>query len=213
MKRFSLFVASFAFAAIFAAAAYGQANPAGAAATGTGKIGLINQSEFADEKGGIAKFKTALNAFNAEFKPSVDELTTMDTKRQALAKEINTLQQQLSAGGTGAVPINRSTYDSKVEEYQNLEISMKRKQEDLKARQERRYAVVIGPVYGDIIKALNEFAKQKGYAVILDGAKLEQADILLGFDEKYNVTKEFIAFYNTRPAGTATTAAAPTSKP
>jgi hypothetical protein len=62
----------------------------------------------------------------------------------------------------------------------------------------------MSPVMNDIFKALNEYAKQKGYAVILDGAKLEQADILLGFDDRYDVTKDFIVFYNARPAGTAT---------
>ena len=28
----------------------------------------------------------------------------------------------------------------------------------------------------------------------------------MGFDDKYDVTKDFITFYNTRPATTATTA-------
>ncbi len=28
----------------------------------------------------------------------------------------------------------------------------------------------------------------------------------MGFDEKYDITKEFITFYNTRPAATASTA-------
>lgn len=207
MKRFSLFAASFIFAAIFAASAFGQANPAAANTAGPGKIGLINLSEFADEKGGIAKFKTAINAFNAEFKPAVDELNGMETRRQTLAKEINTLQQQASA--PSAVPVKPEVVNAKIEEYKTLELNMKRKQEDLKMKQEGRYGAVVGPVYGDILKALNDFAKQKGYAVILDGAKLEQADILLGFDEKYNVTKEFITFYNARPAGTASAAGVP----
>lgn len=203
MKRFSFIAVCFALSLIFAASAFGQATTPAAG----GKIGLINLSEFADEKGGIAKFKTALTTFNKEFEPSINELNGMETKRQALGKEINTMQQQLSSASGNTVPINRDTLNAKIEEFQNLEISMKRKQEDLKARQDRRYPVVVGPVFGDILKALNEYAKQKGYAVILDGAKLEQADILLGFDDKYNVTKDFIAFYNARPAGTATTTA------
>jgi Skp family chaperone for outer membrane proteins len=86
-----------------------------------------------------------------------------------------------------------------------LETTIKRKQEDAKARYEKRYQEVVGPVFNDIVKALNDFAKQKGYAVILDGAKLEEAQILLGFDDKYDVTKDFVTFYNTRPAGTAAT--------
>jgi hypothetical protein len=56
------------------------------------------------------------------------------------------------------------------------------------------------------MKAMQSFAKEKGYAVILDGTKLEEAGILMAFDEKHDVTKEFIAFYNARPAGTTAAA-------
>lgn len=192
------------FAAIFAVSAFAQGGTVPAATGVDGKIGLINLSDFADEKGGIGRFKTALTAFNKEFEPLITELTTLDTRRTTLAKEINTLQQQASA--PSAVPVKPETLNAKVEEYQTLELTMKRKQEDLKQRQEKRYPVVVGPVFSDILKALNEYAKAKGYAVILDGAKLEQAEILLGFNDKFNVTKDFIAFYNARPAGTATTA-------
>ena len=93
------------------------------------------------------------------------------------------------------------------------EVTIERKQEDGKTKYERRYAQVVAPVFNDIIKGLNEFAKAKGYAVILDGAKLEQEGILMGFDDKYDVTKEFIAFYNARPAGTATNTAASATPP
>jgi len=50
------------------------------------------------------------------------------------------------------------------------------------------------------------FAKQKGFGLILDGAKLEGAGLILAVDlTKVDVTKEFITFYNARPAGTAST--------
>jgi hypothetical protein len=53
------------------------------------------------------------------------------------------------------------------------------------------------------------FAKQKGYSLILDSSKLYQAGIILAFDEsKVDVTKEFITFFNARPA-TAATASIP----
>lgn len=57
----------------------------------------------------------------------------------------------------------------------------------------------------DISKALQEYAKQKGYAVIFDAAKLEDAGLIVGIgDEKVDVTKDFIAFYNTRPTANPT---------
>ena len=191
---------SFILAAVFSISAFGQA-PAGT--TPTGKIGLVNISAFADDKAGIGKFRTALTTLDAEFKVLNDEINTMRTKYQTLATEIQKEQQPKPPGVPAIPPANLA---AKVEEAQNLEIQIKRKQEDGKARYERRYPAVVGPVFNDIIKALNEYAKLKGFAIIMDGAKLEQAEILLGFDDKYDVTKDFIVFYNARPAGTATTA-------
>jgi hypothetical protein len=93
---------------------------------------------------------------------------------------------------------------TKVDEYGKMERDIKFKQEDAKARYESRFNVLIGPIQNDIFKALNEYANQKGYAVIFDGAKLEQAGVLLGFAPKADVTKDFITYYNARPATTAT---------
>jgi Skp family chaperone for outer membrane proteins len=198
MKTFRLIAVSFIFAAIFAVSAFAQATAQPAA----GRIGLVNTFAFGgDDKGagGITKYKNAMTSLDAEFKTVFDKLKTMDTRRAALAKEIQAAQNQPST-----VPAATTALQAKVDEYQALEVQMKREQEDAKAKYERRSQQVIGPIYGDILKAMSEFAKQKGYALILDGAKLEQADILLGFDEKYNVTTEFITFYNARPAGAAT---------
>ncbi|MBC7901482.1 MAG: OmpH family outer membrane protein [Saprospiraceae bacterium] len=197
MKRFSFIAAGFIFAAVFAVSAFGQA------AVPAGKIGLVNVNAFADEKAGIMKFKNALTSLDPEFKPAYDELRTMDARRQVLAKEIQDGQKPAPAGVPAKAPVN---LQAKVDEFQTLELTMKRKQEDLKVKSERRYQQVVGPVYNDILKAMNDYAKAKGYAVILDGAKLEESGILIGFDDKFDVTKDFIVFYNARPAGTATTA-------
>ncbi len=199
MKRFSLIAACFIFTAVFSISAFGQVP----AATATGKIGLVNVNAFGDDKAGITKFRNALNSLEPEFKVINDELKTMQTRYTTLAEEIRVANAPKPAGVPASAPANLA---AKIEEAQNLEINIKRKQEDGKAKYERRYQQVVGPVFGDIIKALNDYAKQKGYAVILDGAKLEESGILMGFDDKYDVTKDFVVFYNARPAGTATVA-------
>lgn len=193
--------ASLIFAALFAASAFAQA-PAAA----NGRIGLVNTYAFGDAKAGIAKFRTAVASLETEFKPVNDELRTLGARYNALGTEIQTAQKNAAAGGT-AVPIKAESLQSKIDEFQALETTIKRKQEDAKARYDKRQAAVVGPIYGDIVKAMNDFAKQKGYAIILDGAKLEESGLLMGFDDKYDVTKEFVAFYNARPAGTATAVA------
>lgn len=199
MRRFSLVAVSFIFAAIFAVSAMAQAPVQPAA--GTGKIGLINTSAFDDEKGGITKYRNAMGAVDAELKPLNDQLQAKVTRYQALGKEI-----QDASKANPAVPVNQSALQAKGEEFQALETDIKRMQEDGKAKAAKSYERLVSPILNDIIKAMNDYAKQKGYAVILDGAKLEESQILLGFDDKYDVTKDFITFYNARPGATATTA-------
>jgi len=200
MRRFTTIAAGFIFAALFAVTASAQAP-----AAPLGKIGLVNTYAFGDAKAGIGKFKTAMGSLETQFKPVNDELKTLGARYTSLGTEIQTAQRAAAAGNS-AVPVNTSGLQAKVDEFQKLELTIKRKQEDAKAQYEKSYQTVVGPIYGDIVKAMNDFAKQKGYAIILDGAKLEESGLLMGFDEKYDVTKEFVAFYNTRPAGTATTA-------
>ena len=197
MKRFSLIAVSFIFTAVFAISAFAQAPAV------PGKIGLVNVNAFGDDKAGITKFRNALNSLEPEFKKINDDLKAMQTRYTTLAESIRKAQAPPPAGVPATPPANLA---SQVEEAQNLEVQIKRMQEDGKAKYERRYQQVVGPVFGDIVKALNEYAKKNGYAIILDGARLEQSELLLGFDDKYDITKDFIVFYNARPAGTATTA-------
>jgi len=198
MKRFSFIAASFIFAAIFAVSAFGQA----AQPAAPFKMAVIDTGAF-DTKDGITRYAAAMNALEAEFKPLETEITGLVTKYNTLGAEIKKLQE---TAATGTVPIDQKTAQSKVEEYQNLEITIKRKQEDAKARAARREPAVMGPIRAEIGKALQDYATQKGYALILDAAKLDGAGLILAFDAaKVDVTKDFITFFNARPATTATT--------
>lgn len=197
MKRVSLIAVSFVFAAISAVSAFGQVP----AATQPAKIVVINTAAF-DAKDGIVKYSNAMNALETEFKPAQTEIQTMVTRYQTLATEIENARK-----ANPAVPINQASLQTKVDEAQNLEIQIKRKQEDGKVKFEKRQEQVLRPILSDIGKAMDEFAKAKGYALILDAAKLEGAGLILAVDlPKVDVTKDFITFYNARPATTATTA-------
>ncbi len=197
MKTFRSIAAGFFFAAIFAVSAFAQTTT-----PSTGKVVIVNTFAFGDEKNGIAKYITAKKTVDAEFKTVDADLQTMGTKLQALQKELQTLQSQANANP--AVPINQTTVNTKVEEYEKMGREFKFKQEDAKARYERRSQIVLGPVTQDILKSLQNFAKQKGYSIILDAAKLDEAGIILAVgDDKADVTKEFVAFFNSRPPTTA----------
>jgi Skp family chaperone for outer membrane proteins len=197
MKRVSLLAASFIFAAVFAVSAFAQAQPA------SYRVVVIDTAAF-DSKEGIVKYSTAMNALESEMKPLQTEITGLVNRYNALGAELKVLQDNAA---TGKVPIDQKSAQAKAEEYQSLELTIKRKQEDGKRRLEARQPQVLGPVLQEIGKAMDEFAKQKGYAMILDASKLEGAGLILAVDvAKTDVTKEFITFFNARPAGTATTA-------
>lgn len=198
MKKLILFLGAAIFAVFFSAVGFGQAG-SGQAPVG-GKIGLINPAMFADEKAGIAKYYTGLANVDRTVEPLNVELKALSVKYQTAKTDYQNLQK-------AATPVKPEALQAKANEIRDLETTIKRKQEDGKAKYDKIYSDTMSPIINDIIKALNDFAKQKGYAVILDGAKLEQADILWGFDERYDVTKEFIAFYNSRPPAAAATAA------
>lgn len=200
MKRFSVIAAGFLFAAIAAVSASAQtpATPSPA------KIVVINSAAFA-AKDGITKYSKAIEALDVEFRPTTTEINTMGTRLQTLASEIEAARKT-----NPAVPVKPEAIQAKVDEAELLNLKFKRAQEDAKARLEKREAAVLEPIMNDIMKGLDEFAKQKGYALILDAAKLASAGVILALDgAKVDVTKEFITFYNARPATTATTAAPP----
>jgi len=192
MKKFSLIVISLAAVLLLAADSFAQGASAPPA---SGKIGLISISAFGDEKAGITKYKNAAALVDKTLEPINNELKALATRYQTATTDLQNMQKNPAT--------KPDVLSAKVDEVRNLETTIKRKQEDGKAFYNKIYSDTMSPIMNDIFKGLNEYAKQKGYAVILDGAKLEQADILLGFDDRYDITKDFIVFYNARPAGSA----------
>lgn len=192
MKTIRLFAVSIFLMAIFALTSFAQ----------TTKVAVINTFAFGAEKEGITKYVNAVNALNNEFKPLGDELKTMNTKLQTLSNDIENLKK-LAASNPKA--FDEKAAQVKIDEAEKLQRDIKFKQEEGTARLEKRKQAVLGPVMQDIMKAVQEFSKQKAYAMVLDVSRLEEAGILLGLDQKADITKEFITFYNARPATTAAT--------
>lgn len=206
MKTIRLAAASFIFAAIFAVSAFAQ--PAAQPGANV-KVMFINTAAF-EAKDGITKYLNALSALGREMEPLRAEIRTMVARFESLEKELAQTQTQINAATPATRPALERQFVTKRDEYQSLEINIKRKQEDGKARFERRHAEMIGPVQQDIARVMQDFAKQKGYSVILDVSKL--AGAVLVYDEaKADVTKEFITFYNARAATAPPAAPRPAS--
>lgn len=154
------------------------------------KVALIDSSAFADEKQGIAKFVSALKRVNAEFQP-----------RQA---ELQGLQQQIEKATTDlqkAAPVQ----DAKVTQQQQERIDQmkkdyQRKGEDAQAAFNKRLEEVLGPIYEDIGKALDGFAKARGITLILDVTKVQG---IVSAADAMDITRAFIAEFNSKNPATA----------
>ena len=176
------------FAFAFAASAQAQA-PAG------GKIAVIDTLAFRDEKTGITKYVNALKAVNAEFAPAQAELQTLGSRIQNLEKELTAMREAQQKG----TPVDARSFETKRDEYDKLLRDYKFKEEDAKARYERRFSTVTTPLNQAIGNALNEYGKQKGYSIIFDISR-DQAGLIVSIpDEKIDITKDFIAFFNAKP--------------
>lgn len=168
-----------------------------AAAQGT-KFAIVNSGQFSAEKVGITKLVNAYNALDVEFKPASDEITQLNTKLSTLSKEISTLQDQLSKPGVANAQALRDQITQKDEEGQNLQLTLKRKQEDAKARYEKREQAVTEPIIKEIAAALDAYAKAHGIDLLLDGAKLEA---LVAFNPVIDITDAFIKEFNAKNSG------------
>ena len=198
MKRISFFAFSLVCVALFTAGAFAQ--------TGT-KIGWIDTGAFGDEKEGVTKYVAALKALDAEMKPRVTELTGLQTRLQTLSDDLKKM-----TAANPAVPVDQKAAQTKQDEGERLQREFDFKKQEYDAAVQKRSNEVLGPVSADISKAIQDYAKAKGYTVILDINALAQASAILSLDPAANITKDFITFYNARPAGTAanTTPSTPT---
>lgn len=154
------------------------------------KIALIDSSQFADEKQGIFRFVAAIKKVDAEFQPRRTELQTLQQQIEKLTADLNK-----------AAPVQ----DPKVTAQQNDKIEQmkkdyQRKGEDAQAAFDKKLQEVLGPIYEDIGKALDVYAKAHGITLILDVTKIQG---IVSASESLDITKPFIAEFNSKNPATA----------
>jgi Skp family chaperone for outer membrane proteins len=191
MKTLRLIVVSAVFTTIFTLSAFAQT---------TAKVGVIYSGAFEDEKIGITKVVAALNALENEFKPSIAALQALADKATAVGKEAQSLQDAYTKNPNG--PIGPAQIQPKVDEYERLGTEYKRKEEDLKNSIARRRPQVTGPIYQEVGKILEQYAKEKGFTALFDGSQDEKG-MLVFVDEKSEITKDFITYCNLKLAAPA----------
>ena len=164
------------------------------------KIAFVNTEAFADEKAGIMRFVSALQAVQRELKPKVEELQAIQARAAQLGKDIETLSK--------STVVDQKSIQAKQDDGEKLQREFKYKKEDYDALLQKRYREVVGPVSTDIGKELDAFAAQRGLTMILDMTKLEGA--ILTAKPETDITAAFIAYYNSKNPATA---AATTPRP
>ncbi|HEY0346670.1 MAG TPA: OmpH family outer membrane protein [Pyrinomonadaceae bacterium] len=188
------------FAAISAVSVVAQPKPtttAAPATTGSAtgnvpdtKLALVDTDQFLDEKAGIVRLVTAAKKVENEFLPRRTELQTLqgqiDKLTADLQKAAPVQDQKVSAQQQDAI-------DSKKRE-------LTRKTEDAQSQYQKRLQEMLGPVYDDIGKALDAYAKAHGITLILDVTKIQG---IVSAAESLDITKAFITEFNSKNPATA----------
>jgi outer membrane protein len=198
MKIFRAIAAVAFLAVISAGSVFAQprtATPASPAPTQTGslpetKIALVNTDEFADEKTGITRLVAAMKRVDGEFQPRRTELQT--------------LQQQIEKATTDltkAQPLQDARVSQQqADKIEGMKTEFKRKGEDAQAAYQKKLQDVLGPIYDDIGKALDTYAKAHGITLILDVTKIQG---ILSASESLDITRPFITEFNSKNPATA----------
>ena len=202
MMKISRAMAAIAFlAAISASAVFGQVKPTATPAPAvpapaqTGplpetKIALVDTDEFLNEKTGIVRLVSAAKKVEAEFQPRRTELQGLQTQIEKLTAD---LQKASPVQDPKVTAQQQDKIDQMKKEYQ-------RKGEDAQAEYQKRLQVMLGPVYDEIGKALDTFAKAKGITLILDVTKIQG---IVSASESLDITKPFISEFNSKNPATA----------
>lgn len=168
---------------------------AGSAQSPTQRIAVIDTKAFEATGTGITKYANALKTIETEFAPAKKELENIAARIRSLDTEIKAATEAAQQGR----PVDARAFEAKRDEYERLKRDYRFKEEDAKTRINRRVSTVTGPLNLSIGDALIEYGKQKGYAIILDVSRDQIGLIVAIPDEKIDITKDFIAFFNAKP--------------
>lgn len=201
MRIYRLIAVATFLAAITALPTFAQQRPAATpapaasnAAIPDSKIALINTDAFADEKQGIGRLVNAMKKVDTEFTPRRNELQGLKTQIDKMTADI-----QATAGVSQPQALQQ-----KQEQLEGLKRDFQRKGEDAQAAYNKRLQETVGPLYEDIGKSLDAFARTRGITLLLDAAKIGPA--ILAATDTMDVTRAFIAEYNSKNPATASAA-------
>lgn len=180
------------------AQASGAATPGSAGAANTGspgtKIGIVNIQDaiIATNEG-----KKEFDALQQRFAPKQNDLKSLNDEVENLKKDLQAKQDKLNE-------------EERNKQVKNLEVKQKtlqRNYEDAQNEFQQAEQEVVNRIGGKMLTVLEKYAKNNGYAVILDVSNPQTP--VLWASQGTNITKELVDAYNAE----APVAAAPSTKP
>lgn len=159
-------------------------------------IGIIDSSEFSNDKTGIARVATAMTQLEVKFQPLRTEIRGMRDRLNTMRSDIQKKRAIQDAATTAR----------QVDEAERLEVQIKRKQEDAQASYQKESLTVLEPLQKDIATAINAYAQAKGITLVLDANRIP----IIYAAASHDITRDFINDYNQKfPAGSAPAPARP----
>jgi Skp family chaperone for outer membrane proteins len=148
-----------------------------------GKVAVINTAAFQQE---VQEFKAKVESLNRQFEPRVKEVQSLNDKINALE---TTLKSQSGVLTPAKVAEMTENLDSMKRDY-------KRKGEDLEADAGRARDKAFQPITGKLGKFAEEYTAKNGIVMLVDISNALQSGVVIWFDPRSDVTKDFINEYN-----------------
>ena len=181
--------------ALFSMSAFSQNGGGAAPVTQTGsKVGIISIQDaiVASNEG-----QRDLSALQSKFVPKKNELDT-------LSKEIENLQTQLRTQGDKMNDDARAALQKNIE---NKQKQLQRQGEDAQSDYNSQQGEIANRIGGKMMDVIDKYAKQNGYALILDVSNPQTPVLWAG--NNINVTKDIVDAYNAQSGVAAPPPSAP----
>src|SRR5215470_4207921 len=159
------------------------ARPAAPAPLTKGKVAVINTAILQEQ---IGEYKAKVDGLNRQFEPRVREVQTLVDKINALETTIKTQSGVLT-------PAKLAEMNEQLEQ---MKRDQKRKAEDLQADGERVQAQTLAPIKEKLNKFLQEYTAKRGITLIWDLGNAVEANAMVWYDQRADITQDFIREYN-----------------
>jgi Skp family chaperone for outer membrane proteins len=134
----------------------------------------------------LTDYKAKIDELGRQFEPRIKEVQTLNDRAVALE---NTIKAQ----GASLTPAKVAEM---TEQLETMKRDLTRKQEDLQADGDRVRNQQMAPLKEKLQKFLQDFTNRHGITLLIDLSNAVESNTVLWFDQRADVTQQFIAEYN-----------------